>query len=1814
MMELMERMLNDNDDHCEVIFNLIDILKGIFLVDFSSTIVNLYSKIFSTPFVNENEETITNFYCKIIEVGNTMNDSDIQLCSIMMSLVAHYSLPFFLKLVFEDNFSKISCPEILFLSTVRIILDPCSSFLFSIQQANPNILTFFGSSFDKECCDFTIALEKLRTMIFNKAISLLTSQPHMFSEDRSATYIPLSVFRAIQSIIVPPSEVAGSVSSGFTSRPEVVCSISKFIESRVFVKEREVYSQEQPFLIEKWLKLYSMLSSYSIKPQVSSLTFGSINKDDHYVLMYYLKLVLFCNPIQQEPLFELHSRVIINQILSNDIHLSSFLVLWTQYLLFVYPDIAFTIFDEIFYVIDNLEDLISESLHTFILTVTRFVDVLTASCMRYLEEDQIKRLHSLSVIGMCMSNPDIRKASFKLSRILSKFVFDEEPIRLHEMIIVNKGVFAREFLNFFENDPIVRFRDFKYEPLMPLSFDLILNSNDSILWQHIVLLIAKKIYELFPSSFCSILKNNVLKYIQNLFLKGLISKNATIQIDSINVLTFLSVISDTPVKHKDIFLSPSNESLHLLHNFIGKFIDILYRSLSITLMGLHISSFPSFLYILKASFNYRIVALSLRAMAWNPNFFAICQHKEFYELFFELFLMLKNHIENDILEDHLFPQHSYQQSNIISDFISTSFQLFSFIQSQFQRIPNLQFPCCKIVAFVSPEISRNVGSFIPLLYRLVSLSNLNQWSQNQELFLVHSLSTALSISPIPQTNLLLVPVFSDCIDRIAQKDPSILVNLLFHHFEVLYPRYLQKSLSINGGHYFHAIAQFFRSPSLSYETTLGNILLFQWKSCVHQEYDGILHNVMQIVYENCGTLILVCLYCLLSVEKQLADESFILLGSLTPLILQFHISGKNESLSNALAFYLQVSSNFGESVSGMDQNTVQQISSFLSNQFAFCLEQVLSDVFDYVPCFESGTVMKLLSVLIPWFDKVSFDIENRLISSETDSLFIRFSCYSFIDRLIIAFSKLTTDDVNTSLFLVWRSLVISNGQIRDSFVHIMILILTIAEKTENKHVLLSIIKYLYKISPQHVASYLTAFLSFNFAFYRHHHDQQLQSNEKVPDIRALEISSNSTIDLISITEFQYQKFIIQCLIKLSSESIGPLIPFLPTVFTFCLIHFAENYLEIQSLLNIIVLGIRSYIQSDALYHLSEVERLVGSLPNSTENATLNESSFVFHPESGYGTSKLGVIQKKITQVVCSLFFSIDKNIAYQFSLELLRWGLCCGDLKIASNALLCFRGPLLCSGSLIIGLCARSLMNVSQSIRYLCEKGCTNDSSVVPYCLYIHSMLHALKSVAKELLSQRTLSMDPSLFWIAVECLKCNHTWYSKIFISSINLLIFFLENRDLFSVLIGNECRCDNTEFLPGVFWKFHKPWNQEFTGCIFDVLSFESDSVPLHEMIEALNLLVQTKFTLLISNKPNCLYTVTLALLPWFWTNVTTRISRYLFDDPDILIMKNTIQALNEIWSDIYICGLLSSLFEYDNLDLFSVMMKLVVHILENIDDEDLGNVFKFYTNILKYHESVMLMPLYTISNWIITKFRERTNSLQNLHDFVSIAKRDSKDGLRPFALFFVQNIDPSLTQSLNNPNNYSFPELHMFERIVVVNIPHLFGTYSLEDTSTTFDDPNSFPPLLPSDPVLLTSDSFHNLDKFLKMIRCEPFSQYNELLMKMFSSLVGLDSLYKQRLGRLIFDPGFGELLIQFSSLASSGNIILSPSVLSNEAETNNEFEIADISIGDPYSLIFIYPQIFVPTVDEVNLVGGNETTEYTTTENSYINNAQIGYNYQ
>jgi hypothetical protein len=164
-----------------------------------------------------------------------------------------------------------------------------------------------------------------------------------------------------------------------------------------------------------------------------------------------------------------------------------------------------------------------------------------------------------------------------------------------------------------------------------------------------------------------------------------------------------------------------------------------------------------------------------------------------------------------------------------------------------------------------------------------------------------------------------------------------------------------------------------------------------------------------------------------------------------------------------------------------------------------------------------------------------------------------------------------------------------------------------------------------------------------------------------------------------------------------------------------------------------------------------------------------------------------------------------------------------------------------------------------------------------------------------------------------------------------------------------------------------------------------------------------------------------------------------------------------------------------------------------------------------------------------------------------------------------------------------------MDMFERIVAVSIPHLYEVNLSEISALSLVDLNSFPPLVPFNKTLRRSERFKVLNDVLQTYRFEPFATWGEITAKLHTSMVdteGLDVMKKRKTDFKVHAV--------LSELVSKHELRVQTMENRDDSARADQRDGAAQENNSPYGFIFLEAEHFVPTVDEINLVG-NELFE-------------------
>ena len=1054
--------------------------------------------------------------------------------------------------------------------------------------------------------------------------------------------------------------------------------------------------------------------------------------------------------------------------------------------------------------------------------------------------------------------------------------------------------------------------------------------------------------------------------------------------------------------------------------------------------------------------------------------------------------------------------------HVLLEYCASVYKLCGFFEQNHMKEQHECFPCQMIVNDPdNPEIKLFSNLFNALLG-----FTLFKGSERLVSYSTKALAKYITCVPFMNAEAISSDAFLAQMDKISGFCPSILQNLLNHHFVFIFSKFLDYALLKDGEKYLNAICSYFRPSNAPPEVDIKRLLMEQqWKNL------GPMNNQsekMEVIYNNTGKLVFCCLFYLARDCSDMKDEAYVLLATLIPIIYIFHMEGRSDKVESLIEKFFELST---QCVSSTSQKSVTKISRAICEALPFCLEQVLKSALVNMKQWDNELVNEILPVLVPWFEYVDIDVEDRVISSESTLVFIEFSGYSLVESMLECLQGVFTDDFSSPAYTIWTSLVTKDEKPNNNFMPVLLCLHHLAPKY--KESLFRIFRFLYTIEPLSVISVLTSTFKFTYSFF-------MSQKDEVP---------NAESQLFSVT----------CLMTLMTDSMDHFIQFMPLIFAFAMVYIDVFTVEVINLCRKMIHELKPFIKEDC----------------QTEYAGLCEL-FTIRSES---------LDHRAPAVIYDFFEAFDTDSGTEFAMELLRWGVCCGDIPRAAAAL---RAKPMVTSQTIIGLCVRALSCVSSAAAVSTKRQ--------EYMNYMLSMLEALQSMSGELFMDESMPPDTALLWTALESLKCPD---NDVFANAIAMLDDFLCKRELFEVLTGNA-EFDGRQFQEAVIWKFHAPWNDTYAGFA-DYICIRNSKEPYNVMktVELLCHMVQTRYLTLFRDSEKAVYTVLLLLLPWLWKCKHVYMKAGLASKAEVKMARDTVDAFVDLLfkdEDQEIKAILKKQNDVDiYIDLQDGMVSVCQQCLKLCDSKELRLVCHFYTDLLEFGPCAMKRFLYYLAYELLVQFPDCSSDLSR---FSNLMRADQVVSHRTIVSEFLEKcIAPTEDTEVEAP----FPTFPLYERIVAVTIPHLFEPNITDYQVEQFDDPNTFPPLLPNDPAVLDIDKFGSIASQLKQIVVAPFDEWYVLLNKLAMKLVNQNKAslmvskkrdhIKEIDVQAIFDsivPKFTEPEEAESDQAEEEDehqVPLSPEILKMEESL----------FKDAYAIVAPQATLFVPSVEEVNVIG-------------------------
>ncbi|EAY17730.1 hypothetical protein TVAG_170440 [Trichomonas vaginalis G3] len=1638
------------------------------------------------------------FYCVLISNIEFVEKHENIIAQVIAQLAA-YDFVYFVQNIIPI-FSAVDDPRLqnLYASVCRIICDPPTGFLRNAPLNEHNkmpewddntIFDFFtnGSPFLKT--DFGLALIQLRNTVTKIIKDLCKNSDFEIKFSKIPKFYVQSFMLSVQTIIVPPKFREFQLACGFPGRIEMLLALSSFQDRAQFQKVGGYSYPSYEIVVDAWQKYYTQISgfpSFSMNKSVDPVQIEDTSKN---LLFRFLKLsLLTCLELSSFP-FKNVGDFIMSKLLGYDNQNMPFMIPWCQALISLHKAAAKDILDSICKVFEKYRILSSSQQYMLFHMVARFLDIYVCSDERSLSTEQMLTIVVYAIIGLCSNHPTVRFVAMKVMVSIGRFKKDDNFTMFDEFIKIQSKPIIMNFLSFLDRQPATILQTCPQKPYLLLNFELLVESTNQTLWQLYLAAIALEAARFYSPD----LLKRIIIQLQN-FIDSFNENVNSMKILLVNVLTILASFTDNPkLDHIDklldyIIQSSSQKPTSYLLIFAG----LSHRCFSKLVIKL-----------LESNYDCRLTSYMLSSICWSKGFTEACHEPSFIKIFTQAFKYSAKLVMDLVIDNENVLKSSRITEDQVMLFCSTSYRLFLNIMEKFSDTKVTSFPSMRFVMDTNiPEVKEIVNFFDPIF-------NIAQkYTGNTRLFAIHALNMWFLCCKHPdETKVSSIP-FLDEIWSFTDGVPNIFSGLLSHHFEVLFPLFLKYSVDTEKGEaYFKAICDFFR-PKMKNSVIEFDEMLYDhiWKCCKPIKKDKSL-KYLQVIYENWGSLILVSIHYMARPQRALTDDAFILLATLTPVIYLFRMKGRIDELQNIFDFFLHTCRQFS-TLTLIDDPAILALSKKMRDLFPFVLEQVLFDLMEIIR--NPEILRSTLKYFIPWFNLVLFDYENRVISRETELRFMRFSCFSFVDKVFSTVKHVSSDNPNAANNDIWRALCVhvSKGDKKPFLVEDNIRGIIYAIKEFNDTVV-HVLRYIYTISDQHVLDYITSFLSYEYAFYRNYRDPPIFYE-----------ASSSYFDFSYIDDKAQMLAPLKVLTMLSEDAIKPIFKYLPKILSYCVIFKYLYPEETTKLVNTIFTSIKPHVADRTLQIADDIISRFSLLMDKTFS-NFNEP---FAPN---------MIKPKQISLYLWKFLKTQfgHSSGQEFSLNCLKWGLCHSDLSISSIALKCFQGAIDYDeneevyDSAIVGIFARVLANISHCLDHLLNVKKDLDSSKIPV-FYFRTILKTLKVIAEKMHKKNILVADSGIFWIAIESLKCNTSWLTDIFDAGLSVLEFFFKHPTLFEC-ISDQHHYNGTQFTINTFWKFHKPWGDRFAGCYKYILGFSGEIKNPDRFFQFLNLMVQLRCPALFSSSPKWMYTALLSLLPWMWSVVITDISRFLTKTPKVLMMQKSLQDLSSYIEkdDETIVKFLEKAFAVTAMsitdDMFTMVTKLVELIIDKIDKSDIPIICNFFTNCLESGSRSLIVPLYSIATAIIRLTNKDEDVFKALSKFYFIADEQEKND--PDITIYTQLFKDEMTEYISDYSSSSsnvseelfyFPEFHFFDRIIAILVPRLHEIDLHDSKPQTFATIQQFPQMNPNIAALSDCKRFVELTDNLKQIPVSPFSQTAELCTKMRSTFIDTDALKMMR----------------------------------------------------------------------------------------------------
>lgn len=1632
----------------------------------------------------------------LIKSTISIEDVSFHTALIVILHVIAQDFPFFVNNILAKMFESTNNDELMLCAYIsRYIIDPCTGFLKFASHDGKATHQYWGKDTDDLKTPFGQALTKLRKLAFEKGANLLKSKAN--KADQGTIFYNQSLLSNMQSVIVPPCFRVGDLLCGFPRRPEIAINLSSLQDQSVFTQAHKIEPDKIPSAVQTWSKMFSFMNTIGAKELKIQMDFTANcpTKDSPSVL--FMKLIPFLN-IENFPADILRNAI--DQLIFSDVSISSFTLILMQAILLIYPDTTNIIFDKIFEIVDNLGHLTVPQFYSLIFSIGRFMEILYCHKSRKLSDESLTKLDSLALLAFCAPYNGIRDGAFRLAFAINRYETGIREKTVYSVFSSSSKQIEQGFVSSIKCFPLISLLHPTDNISVPTVIE-VMRCPEELIWQIMLSGLGKEFALHLDSSVIQQFKRDAIKLLETMDSSSFSRRFA------INILMNLTMI---PVDKGD------QAMIRIVLDNAAACLSELYPDVVFLFTTCPESYFVPIIETLLNSNDIliQVTATATRGLTWNSQFAKALDNPSFLTLFQTLFRKLTKSINSFLIDESIKKRNVKVDVSteiiynhvILRDFVLTTYQLLSFLTRKFSTRPSTPFPCFDTITNVELKELLNMETTFDSLI-IIATTEFNDPDNNLHFYTIRTISLWLCCCRLRKSDLLNTNDFIDQLEKF--NDSNLLANSLIHQFTEFLPIFLKRAISENGSLFFDALCMFFRAPH-KFANGPTAVLVSQWES-ISPEPNEEMEAAMQCLYEEGGNFLAMCFYYLVSPDKKQRDNSFIMLASMVPLLVAYHDRSQPEKLVGLLSTLR------GFSTLTMTTECVNSLSTKLVEYMSFMTESVIDRYIDAMHTDTGRETDRLFHPILPWIASISLDLENRVVSRTTDFIFLRFSCFSFVEKVLSIFEPLSSKVEDSLGIVIWQSLAK-----KSSFEFVINALLSLALSSESPQTaptVSAIIQTLYIAEPERVVDILVKHLSF---MYWLHSDifGGLISNKKI---------TNDDGDSLS-----HGRLIFEILLEIARGSAAVMLKHLPTLCAFVLLHRCDTLRNIVRMI------------------FTEVAQQLGrKAPQRIEIITHE-------------------IEKSRVQLASSFFNlmnDFDPSLASEFALSILRWALCCGNIKKATFAVQAYTGlPVPPPEPNIVGLFSRALWIVCGALSEI-----EDTNSATPELNYVAEIVGAFHSMAVISEEKGVLTHNPALFWVPAELLKLNSGKQSPIFNMALKALCFYFEKPSLFEAVSGlNPDRNDSLCFVPSVFMRFLAPWHEEIVGFSGLIMNSTVEELDTDLAIRALCLITQCKFPALFSTSKNWAETAALALLPWMWIVATNHYGRAIYVSNENSMFVSTANALADSIKNAEVSSTLKDIATFNYNTLYNDVRLVAQKCGAVISEEEKISLGNWFSNLIKFGDEMMKIPLYTIVSWLL-------EVLPGLHklmpEFISMSMNDSSNEFAPFVALLKANLGKDFVVEAPEKKKEPFPQMHIFERIVVCDIPSLYDVGTLGETEVVCEDVNSLVPLCPTSNSIKETPTVQRIRSALQRVHFPPFESWAQMSQRGTATMLGITGLSEVR--RTPWNAG--------------GCIHQALELLENQPPKNEEEEEEE-ELPDPMGLIPVGASAFIPTMDEVNEIGG------------------------